>query len=75
MRQGLSRRRSQLTRLSPPSLAAVDAGGEKLAKRIQRVFQVVNAGCDGELTFFEFQQAVASTDIFVQVCKVCSFKT
>ncbi len=48
-------------------LAAVDAGGESLANQIQKVFKTVNISRDGEITFLEFQQAVASTDLFVQV--------
>jgi hypothetical protein len=45
----------------------VDAGGESLANQIQKVFKTVNISRDGEITFLEFQQAVANTDLFVQV--------
>lgn len=48
-------------------LATVNAGGESLANQIQKVFNKVNISRDGEITFLEFQQAVASTDLFVQV--------
>jgi hypothetical protein len=48
-------------------LATVDAGGESLANQIQKEFKTVNISRDGEITFLEFQQAVASTDLFVQV--------